>query len=431
MRLSIFQAASRRAGPSVHILPPILFWAGLLLCGPARAEGPAPLTLDALLSELARRSPELQVRRAEIRAAQERPAQARAFSDPEISAELWQVPTGLGQVPLMFTLRQPIPWPGKLRARAASMEPEIARARAESGSAGRGLRLEAARAYYDYRLAIRSIEVLGQNRQLLSTVVDSVDIRYRVGRAELAELLKVQQELATLATTLIDLERQRELAATVINTLLALPADHPIGEPVTVPVVRPLPSPEALTALALGRRPEIQAVRASLIQAQARVREARKERAPDLAAWAGYMTMLRGGENTFTLGVQTTIPSFSLVRSNAAAREALAGTGARQAALSQAEARVRGDVREALLRLDTAQRHIRLSVETLIPLSERTVEAAQASYQSGRTSIVLLLDAIRALIDQRVQYEQFLAEYGQRLAEVEAAVGGPLPTEAP
>lgn len=410
---------------------PVALLAPLLLCvrpGPALAAEPPPLTLDALLRDVARRSPELRARAAEVRAAQARPQQARAFEDPMLMTELWQVPTRLTQVPLMVTLRQPIPWPGKLSARAAALAPDIARAEAQTRVTARGLRQEATRLYYDYALAVRSLEVQRRSRQLLHDLVAAVDLRYRVGKAELAELLAVQQELATLDNSLLDQERQRDLAITALNTLLAQPADQPLGPPATVPAPRPLPALAEATALALAQRPELSVARAGVLQARARGEAARAERAPDLAVWAGYMAVLRGDmDNTFTVGLQTSLPTFSLVRSFAAAREAQAEGQAQAAGLSQTEARIRGEVRAALLQAETAARHLRLHGETLGPLAEQGVRSAQVSYQTGRASLVLLLEATRTLVAHRLQYEQYVADYGQRLGDLEAALGGPLP----
>lgn len=65
----------------------------------------------------------------------------------------------------------------------------------------------------------------------------------------------------------------------------------------------------------------------------------------------------------------------------------------------------------------------------LIPLSRQAVQAAQASYQSGqsgRVGLTLVLEAARDLIDHRLEYERYSADHGQRLAELEAAVGGAL-----
>ena len=130
------------------------------------------LRLEALLAEVEQRNPRLHALRAQVRAAGERPAQVRTLEDPVLMAELWQVPWDRLSIPLMFTLRQALPWPGKLRARAAVLLPEVDRARAEAGMLAVELRRQASRAYYEYRLAVRSREVLGQLRELLRRGVE-------------------------------------------------------------------------------------------------------------------------------------------------------------------------------------------------------------------------------------------------------------------
>lgn len=386
----------------------------------------SPLTLEELVAALEQQNPELKSRQAEVRAARERPAQARAFEDPMLMMELWQVPLSFQHVPLMFTLRQPIPWPGKLRARAAAVEPDARRAQAEVASTARTLRLDATRAYYNYRLAVRTEDVLGDAQKLLAVIVASVNARYRVGRAELAELLKAQESLSTSENLLLDVRRERELAMSSINTLLARLPGEPLGIPITEPPLHALPDETTLTARALAQRPEFQAVQVLIGQAQARAHAASVERAPDLAVLASFMAMLRGGsDHTFTVGVQSSIPSFSLAKSGAARREALAQIAGQRESLRQVEAQVRGEVHAALLRAETATRHIRLHRESLIPIAERAVQAAQAGYQNGRVELVLLLETTRSLLDHRIDGERYVAEYGQRLAELEAAIGGP------
>jgi outer membrane protein TolC len=396
-----------------------------LAARPLRALGAEPLTLSALLTEAQERNPELRARAAQVRAAAERPAQARAFEDPMIMLELWQVPLSLSSVPLMITLRQPIPWPGKLAARAAALVPEQDQARAEAEAASLRVRLAVTRAYLDYRLAVRSLDVARRSRALLAAITEAVEARYRVGRAELADLLRARQELLSLDNAVLDLERGRDLAMTAINVQLSRPVDRALGEPVTAPVVRALPPARELMDRAALQQPEVRAARAALAQALARARAAGRERAPDLAVWAGYMAMLRGNDHTFTAGVQTSLPTFSLQRSNAASREAMAQVEGARAALQAAEDRTRAQVQEALLRLDTAARHLRLHQKDLLPLSEQAEAAARAGYQGGRVDLGQVLQAARAGHEHRLDYERFQAEYGQRLAELEAALGGP------
>jgi outer membrane protein TolC len=406
-------------------------YACLMGSAAAHAESPAPLTLESLIAEVERQNPELLAKQAVLRAVKERPAQARALDDPMFMIELWQAPINLSQVPLMFTLRQPIPGPGKLSARAAVAELDAKSAQAGSDSTRRRLRLEAARAYYSYKLAVRSDGVLRETQQLLNLVVGAVSARYRVGRAELSELLKAQEALASSDNLLLDVAQERELAESSLNTLLARPPTAPLGMPASDAPLRPLPDESVLIARAFADRPEVQAVRAELEQAQARVHAARSERAPDLAVWASFMAMLRGGsDHTFTIGLQTTLPSFSLLRYGAQEREALAMAASQRARLRQLEAQLADEVHVGCLRINTAARHIRLHADSLIPLSEKAVRAAQAGYQSGRIELVFLLDTAKMLVAHQLDHARYSAEYGQRLAELEAAIGGPLWSES-
>lgn len=393
---------------------------------PAVPPVPPALTLAALLADVEQHNPRLRGLHAQVRAAGERPVQASTLEDPTLMTELWQVPFDRSSVPLMFTLRQPLPWPGKLRARAAALVPEADRARADADTLRIELRRQTGIAYYEYRLAVRSQKILQQLHDLLADLVAAVEARYRVGRAELTELLTARQAVINLANLLLDTGRERDLAATTLNMLRGESPDAPLGEPSSAPPVRPSPSAAWLFARALEKRPELRALKASAAQAQARVQAAQRERAPDLAVWASVMKDLKGPQDTFTVGVQTSIPSFSLAKHNAAAREGLFQAQAVQAEQQAMAVVIRGEVHKAVLRLETTLRHLALHSGSLIPLSEQAAQAAQAGFQSGRVPLSMLLEAQRTLSEHHLEYERYLAECGQRWAELEAAVGAPV-----
>ncbi|MFO0654775.1 MAG: TolC family protein [Polyangia bacterium] len=68
-------------------------------------------------------------------------------------------------------------------------------------------------------------------------------------------------------------------------------------------------------------------------------------------------------------------------------------------------------------------RHLGLHHDDLIPLSERAVQTARAGYQSGRVPLSLLLSATQRLLQQRLDYERYLAELMLRRAELDFSVG--------
>src|SRR5262249_51530715 len=89
----------------------------LISCVAAAEELPSPLSPADLVAVLRQHNPELRARRAMAKAAAARPRTVSQLEDPMLSLEWWQQPINFASVPIMITLRQPLPWPGKLRAR--------------------------------------------------------------------------------------------------------------------------------------------------------------------------------------------------------------------------------------------------------------------------------------------------------------------------
>ncbi|MBL8634521.1 MAG: TolC family protein [Myxococcales bacterium] len=384
----------------------------------------SPLSLSDVLAQVARNSPVLLSKGQVTRAAKTRAAQVGAFEDPMVMVELWQAPTSLSRLPLMVTLKQPLPWLGTLKARSQVAHIDGQRAQLEESLQQRSLMLAAVRAYYQLALAHRQLAVQQQNQKLLQVIVSSVDVRYRVGRAELAELLDAQQAVHQQETLLYELQREQELAETELLSLLGESSRRSLGVPQTTPQLAQLPTLEELLEQALTHRPELVMAQLLRQQAQAKVTVARNEQAPDLALSASFMTVLRSDmENAFTAGVSSSIPSFSLIKRRAAEREAEAMQQAAAHEQSQLRASITAEVRAAFLRLSTVQRHLALHRDDLIPLSDRAVQAARAGYQSGKVGLSLLLSTTQRLIEQRLSYERYLAEYGLRRAELDLAVG--------
>lgn len=383
-----------------------------------------PLSLAELLADVERHSPALLGRVEATRAAKTRAAQAGAFDDPMVMVELWQAPTSLSRLPLMVTLRQPLPWLGTLKARSLVAQLDGQRAQLEESLQKRSLTLAAVRAYYQLALAHRQLEVQKQNQKLLQVIVSSVDVRYRVGRAELAELLDAQQASHQQETTLYELQREQELAETELLSILGESSRRPLGVPQTTPQQSTIPTLDELLAHALASRPELVLAELLRSQAHAKISVARNEQAPDVALSASFMTAIRSDmENAFTVGVSSSIPSFSLVKRRAAQREADALQKEAEHQQSQLRASITAEVRAAFLRLSTVQRHLSLHRDDLIPLSDRAVQAARAGYQSGKVGLSLLLSTTQRLNEQRLSYERYLAEYGLRRAELDLAVG--------
>jgi len=304
--------------------------AALASCVASAEELPSPLTPAGLAGVLRRKSPELRARRALARAAAARPRIVGQLDDPMVSLEWWQQPIDFATVPIMVSLRQPLPWPGKLRARHDAALREADTARDQVGDAERRLVTDGKRALLEVAMAESLLDINDRQRTLLEAMVQAAEARYRVGKAPQVAMLKTEEELLTLENDRLDLLRDRDAGRTRLNALLDRPADAALP-PVSLPPV-PLPAEAELVAEALALKPELKLARDELAEARARAEVARRDNLPELAVWAGYMFNIHGVD-TFTTGVSTTLPIFSSRRRSASVQAAEAEVEAKQASL--------------------------------------------------------------------------------------------------
>jgi cobalt-zinc-cadmium efflux system outer membrane protein len=66
-----------------------------------------------------------------------------------------------------------------------------------------------------------------------------------------------------------------------------------------------------------------------------------------------------------------------------------------------------------------------------VPAAKQNVESARAGYVAGRVDFLRLIEAERQLIGLSQEEQDLLASYHAQRAELERAVGGPLPSSAP
>jgi outer membrane protein TolC len=388
----------------------------------------SPLTASAVVAALRKSNPEIAVRRAMAKSATARPRQVSQLDDPMLSLEWWQQPVNFAMVPIMLSVRQPLPWPGKLRARRDVAEREVATARDQVTDVERKLETQAKIALYDLAFAERALAINDRDRALVEAMVKSAESMYRVGKAPQATMLKTQEDLLTVDNQRLDLERDRDEARTRLNALLDRPASSPLPSVALPTIPVRLPSEAELVAMAESHRPDVKLAQDAIAEAQAKLALAHRESNPELAVWAGYMVNIRGTD-TFTTGVSTTLPFFSSRRRSAASESAEADLEAARSALQAAKRRAEAEVRTALLQIDAALRHERLHSEKLIPLSEVALQSAQSAYQNDRIDFFSVLDAARMVRDHHLNHERYVVEYGKRLAELELAVGQDLTAE--
>ncbi len=404
--------------------------AALVLQGPAFAAAASePLALPQLLQEARAKNPDVLAARKRWEAAQQRIKQAKGLPAPRIGVEWEEIPKGgvkLNEAMLMYQIIQSLPFPGKLSATQQVAVKEAQVAAMEFRRAEWDVFNQLKAAYYDLYLLDREQEIAQEERLWLSQAVAAAQARYETGAAPQAELLRVQTELLDVSAQQQALRHRREALAAHINHLMSRSVSAPIGAPNPLSLTPLEFSPDELLAVAAASQPELLMFKFSAERAEAALRLAKRELLPDLETMFELRDPAMGPVGPWDLTLAFTIPFWFWTKwkygINAALYDSESATAAYQAAQNEIARRVHEHWHEAMAA------HVRAgqSRDGLLPLAEQAVASSMAAYQSGEGSSLELLEALRALSQQRRMYYEQLVAFEQHVLMLEEAVGIPL-----
>jgi len=120
------------------------------------------------------------------------------------------------------------------------------------------------------------------------------------------------------------------------------------------------------------------------------------------------------------------LPWLNRKRRDAEIAEAASQTTMPEAELASMQNAVLGQIREALVGAQAAQRLARMYHDDLRPQAEATLEASVVAYENDKTDFFDLLDSQMSLVDIDLAWIQAQGEFNAHLAELELAIGKPL-----
>ena len=388
---------------------------------------PLELEVEPLVAEIVARNPDIRSAAAAWRAAAQRYPQEVSLDDPMYGFILGPGSWGSDDVTSAYALEvsQKVPWPGKRQLRGNIAQAEANAAYFDVGE--ERLRIaEAARiAYYEYFLAHRQLAVIADSAELLQDFRDTAQSKYQSSQVEQQDVLLAEVELAELRRRQLEVARQARVARARINTLLLVPPEAPLAPaPVELPTREVVSSSDKLRSLALSQRPELAAQEARIRAERYAVALAGKEFYPDMEFIARYDAFWQEPEDSLRpmVGMNLNLPIYRQKRW-AAVRETRARVAQQQAALEGRINEIAFEVEQAYQRVEESRQALQVYRERLLPTSRQSIEAARAGYTAGRLDFLRLIESQRQLLDLQEGYYEATAQYHQRLAELDRAVG--------
>ena len=324
-----------------------------------------------------------------------------------------------------FGFAVPLELGGKRAKRIAVGEATIRAGEAQLAATIAQVRNDVRRAYFEALVADARSSVLRELRDLSQRARDTAQARFDSGDAPRLEVLQADLALATSENEATAADGVALAARSRLNAVLALPLD----------TVRPLSTSlddggvvVTSAALDLARRgsAELATLDRRIDEQRAKVELARALRVPDLVPTA---TLTHDAQPEFTYGwragLAVTLPLFTTHKAGVMVEDTTLAqlTTQRQAA----QLRIDGEVTAAAAMAEAQRLAYARYRDVILPQAQQVEQLAQDSYRLGQTGIAALLQALQATRDVRLRSLDTVSQYQAALADLERAIGAPLP----
>jgi cobalt-zinc-cadmium efflux system outer membrane protein len=409
----------------------------LLTPSDAKAEQPSVGPSDAQLGESVDRRTVLRAalaRNPTVNVSKQRAEAMRAAAkaegglpSPELMGEVWQIPlsrpAAVDARMIMLGITQSFPAPGSLSAKEQAM---AAQAKEEEAMAGEKARLvvrETGRAFADYLEFSTKHRIQRQQLEVAQRLVAVAGARHS-GGGSLIDLTRAQVELSRVEADVVTDATLAEGAKSRINALLARDPRAPLGPPAETEPLVPALDLAALMSKARESRPELKQA-----ETQREAREHAAKAAELEATWP-----------SFGVGVRYFPPTVAMPNHGYGASVSMSlpwlwgAAGRRKDAEHEFLRAARTNVEAARIPVDaevvaceasarSAASRFQILHDRALPATHRSFDVARSGFESGRTDLMTVLDARRAVVEVERGIAVARADLDRAMTELEAAVG--------
>lgn len=369
-----------------------------------------PLTLDRALQIAEQRRREVDAAQSSALAAAQRPAIVSVPDDPMVMATVGHLPIEMlvadGEhdaanepaIPFDWNVMAQLSFPlgDVLGSRARAARAEARRREHDVDRTVLDVQAEAAMAFLELYLARELDSLLEEQIALADQLAAASRARYAAGMGAQTDALRAEVELVRLRAERAALAGTIEGAAGMLVAALGLSAGTSIP-PLAEPTDAPLPSAAQAAGRALRRRPELAAMRESVLRAEAGVSEMEGMYWPMMTVQlGGAYTMAEGAGVMGAVGIS--IPIFR-DRLDAGVTEARAMVSMAEADVDAMERMIEGQVASVRGQVLAARARRDALVLEVVPRARQAVDAGLAQYGAGQVPQVTVIEALRALFD--------------------------------
>ena len=399
---------------------------------PQASDSGVALSLDEAERMALASNPEIAVASRRVAVAEAHIPVAGALDDPSAMYRAWGVPLSkpwdFNQAQNMFSLSQTFPGAGKRALRSSVAQSDVDMAKAQLAQVQLEVQIRVRKAFDDLLLADEEVKIHEQHVGIARQAIEAARIKYAVGKVSQQDILKAQVALTALAEHMIRFDRDAGVARARLNTLLGRNPAAPLSVRGQFAAPAALPDARKLDQLALQSRPDLIAARTAADRSHKQQALAKKAYTPDFTVSGGYMLMQPGSSfrNNYMVEGSMDLPWLNRRKHDAEISEATAAATEQDAELAELRNAAFGQIGEALVEAQAAQKLVLLYQVQLRPQADATLQSSVVAYENDKTDFLDLLDSQMSVIDVDLAWAQAVANFDARLADLELAAGATL-----
>ena len=274
--------------------------------------------------------------------------------------------------------------------------------------------------YFDLWFVQQSILLNRETAGLLRIFTDAARTKYGAGEGGQQDVLKAMVEAGKVDLRLSEFRQEEQSAKAMLGSLL----DRRLPDSIGVAVLGErknigLPL-DSLQAMALDNRPMLLHDSLTILEKEAMVDLASNEYLPDLLLGVEYINYTHHQSDA---GISLPFAPWTLSKAGGRVEEAEADLSRSQASLSASQNMVASAVRDAYVKIRSADERLSSYEQSLLPQSRQAFEATLAAYRTGREDFLMLIDAYRTLVELSEEYLGVRRDFEKGVAELEFATG--------
>ena len=365
--------------------------------------------------------PTLTRMRAEAEAARERIGPAGALPNPMLMAGLRDKQVDLRDDEMMTMymvgISQTMIRPEKRDARRTAAELEAQAMEKRVDSARAAIERDVLLAWYELAAADAQLDATAQVREMIDAVVAAARVRYEVGSAMQADVIRAQLQGSDLDHETLRLKGTRRAAATRLLSLLGMPLDTQVPR-LTLPSKVEMGSDPISTL-----HPAVLALEAEVARAEEEIHLARLDLRPDLdlEAQYGHRPVER---DVFSVTARIELPLRAKQIVEPRVREAILRRDAAKSAIEELRRELTRAMAEATVAHEEASNQLKFHEEVLVPQAQLAFESTLAAYQTGSAPFDAILTTETDYLRLRLQYFEFLLRQAQAAVNYDALKNG-------